>query len=165
MSRSADLSEWGRCDQTVRRTKKYIRRIKAWLRLCTWVLFSCQQPYMGQSLNEVSLHDLGDFTKGTRKVLGSVAQQLHEMCLRLQWGSIHRLTISHRSNNCRNQIYSEDYIDDDKTQHVERQRLIESNPEFKNQSLQESKIIRRGVARIESVWESLCRSDVRTGLS
>lgn len=39
---------------------------------------------MGQSLNEVSLHDLGDFTKGTRKVLGSVAQQLHEMCLRLQ---------------------------------------------------------------------------------
>lgn len=39
---------------------------------------------MGQSLNEVSLHSLGDFTKGTRKVLGSVAQQLHEMCLRLQ---------------------------------------------------------------------------------
>ncbi len=27
---------------------------------------------MGQSLNEVSLHSLSDFTKGTRKVLGRV---------------------------------------------------------------------------------------------
>lgn len=71
-------------------------------------------------------------------------------------------------NNYRNQIYSEDYmiyIDDDKTQHVERQRLIESNPEIKTQSLQDSKILRRGDAGMESVWESLCRSDVRTGLS
>jgi len=68
-------------------------------------------------------------------------------------------------NNYRNQIDSEDYIDDDKTQHVERQRLIESNPEFKIQSLQDPRILRRGVAGMESVWESLCRSHVRTGLS
>ena len=126
---------------------------------------------MGQALNEVSLHSLGDFTKGTRKVLGSVAQQLFYMRCASGFNEdlftdlLFRIEACSSCNNYRNQIYSEDYIDDDKTQHVERQRLIESNPEFKNQSLQESKIIRRGVARIESVWESLCRSDVRTGLS